>query len=187
QKSATLLAAQVAQVVSVVEDFAGGRTDQAEQQARQCGLTTTAFPDNGGDPRRAFNGEREIVEGDGDALIDQSTAKSFGDFASLEQCGHAASVCVRSSYRWQATHRPVRTSTRRGSSIEQRGIACGQRGWNEQPVGGSSSEGARPGMPRKVPFSSSEGRLAISSCVYGCSGSATTSPTGETSTSRPAY
>ena len=49
-------------------------------------------------------------------------------------------------------------------------MARGQRGWNAQPGGGLSSDGGKPGMPRRTAFSSSDGRLAISSWVYGCIG-----------------
>ena len=52
---------------------------------------------------------------------------------------------------------------------------------------GPATVAGRPGMPRNVPFCSNDGRLAMSSCVYGWSGCVKMSRTGETSTNFPAY
>ena len=55
------------------------------------------------------------------------------------QCAdHAASL------RWQALRWPGATSRNTGCSTLHRSIACGQRGWKWQPVGGFSGEGISP-------------------------------------------
>src|SRR5436309_611575 len=81
-----------------------------------------------------------------------------------------AGLISSQSYRWQATERCGRASCGAGTSIEQRGMTFGQRGWNTHPEGGLSNDGGAPGIPRRTPFTSSDDRLDIRSCVYGCIG-----------------
>jgi hypothetical protein len=48
------------------------------------------------------------------------------------------------SFKWQALVWPVASVRSAGCSTLQRGMACGQRGWKAQPVGGRSGEGNSP-------------------------------------------
>ena len=48
------------------------------------------------------------------------------------------------AYSQQAAHWPSARSKRGGSSVRQRSIAFGQRGWKRQPAGGAISEGGSP-------------------------------------------
>src|SRR5262245_30752021 len=45
----------------------------------------------------------------------------------------AATLPFPASYKWHATRWPGETSCSRGSTLEQRGIASGQRVWKRQP------------------------------------------------------
>src|SRR3546814_614492 len=77
-------------------------------------------------------------------------------------------------YRWQSTRcggvpgaaSPVR-SVVLGASIAQRGMACGQRGWNRQPGGGCSGLGMSPGstMRARLRAGSGCGIAEMSACV----------------------
>ncbi len=51
--------------------------------------------------------------------------------------------------------------------MTQRSKARGQRARKAQPVGRSSSEGGNPGIPLRVPLTSSDGRLLIRSLAVG--------------------
>src|SRR5690606_19845124 len=62
------------------------------------------------------------------------------------------------SYSQQAAHWPSARSKRGGSSVRQRSMAWGQRGWKRQPVGGAMREGGSP-----VPVSSRSASAATRS------------------------
>ena len=82
------------------------------------------------------------------------------------------------------------SSTRRSrDSQPQPAIASGQRGWNEQPSGGSAASGISPrGRSRGTIRSGSGSGIALSSAlVYGCRGLAKISSVGPISTIRPRY
>src|SRR5205807_1736855 len=127
--------------------------------------------------------QRNIVDGDRVALRQQAPTKDPCNVLGFQEAAHG---CI-GSYRWHATQRSGLTSSRTGTSTEQRGITCGHRGWNMQPVGGASNDGVSPGMPRKSSFVSRFGRLLMSNLVYGCRGSLKIPRTGPTSTSLPPY
>ncbi len=50
------------------------------------------------------------------------------------------------SFRWHAERWPGAISRKPGASAAQRAMACGQRGWKWQPVGGLSGDGISPLM-----------------------------------------
>ncbi len=66
-----------------------------------------------------------------------------------------------------------------GLSRRQRSLACGQRGWNVQPGGGSSGLGTSPATAvRASPVISRSGTASSSMRVYGCCGLAKSSRVG---------
>src|SRR5947209_1083624 len=90
-----------------------------------------------------------------------------GKVLSPVSAGASASVLCSQ----QAAPCPASTGNVGGSSAEQIGIACGQRGWKRQPVGGLTSDGGAPAAPSQG-FSSlcGSGAALSSSWVYGCCG-----------------
>ena len=90
-------------------------------------------------------------------LRQQPAAKDSGDVLALP-AAHAHALHAP-SYRWQATQRSGRTSSRTGCRPNSACMTCGQRGWNMQPGGGVSSDGVSPGMPWKSSFVCRVGRL----------------------------
>ncbi len=75
-----------------------------------------------------------------------------------------------------------------GISALHRAFACGQRGWNVQPVGGFSGFGTSPATGvRDLPVMFRSGTASSSMCVYGCRGVAKIVRLGASSTTRPRY
>ena len=66
----------------------------------------------------------------------------------VEAFGHAATawwwIGMTERCRWHATDRPADSSTSGGSSWRHTSIACGQRGWKRQPLGGRITLGTSP-------------------------------------------
>ncbi len=85
--------------------------------------------------------------------------------------GRATAASAPSATAWQATLPPPGTGRSCGSSVRQRPLAYGQRGWNVQPGGGSSGFGTSPATAvRATPVSPRSGTAASSIRVYGCCG-----------------
>src|SRR5687768_8770871 len=153
------------QVLATIEDLAGSGGDQPEEEAHQRRLAAPALADDGGHRRcRAADREREIFQRDGFRLVDETRTENLAYTLRFEQRGHDA------SYRWQAARWPGWISRRGGIATLQRSMTYGQRGWKGQPAGGLSSEGGEPAIAWRSSLPSSDGRLAISSWVYGWSG-----------------
>ncbi len=72
-----------------------------------------------------------------------------------------------------------------GWSVAQTCIACGQRGWNRQPGGGSHQVGRRARDGVQLLGRTARSSSCSSACVYGCCGSANISRTGPCSTISP--
>src|SRR5205085_11437744 len=127
---------------------------------------------------------REAVERGQVALREESAAEALRDLARLQQGRHEAI----SSKRWQAaTWAEPLTGRVSGTRRAQTSRACGQRGWNRQPGGGSSSPGGSPGIARGMRRSRIEGSEEISARVYGWVGARKISRTVPISATRPAY
>src|SRR5689334_10516621 len=88
---------------------------------------------------------------------------------------------------WQATLAPWKASSA-GRSARHLSRACGQRGLNVQPVGGSSGFGTSPATGvRGLPLISRSGIALSSMRVYGCSGRSKSVFVSAISTMRPRY
>ena len=98
------------------------------------------------------------------------------EFSCAGSCNQQAAVCFSS------------TRNAGGASVEQIGMAYGQRGWNRQPDGGCTREGGAPAAPSHALRSASGSGAALkSSFVYGCAGEFVMLSAGPTSTTLPAY
>src|SRR5690606_21858351 len=121
-------------------------------------------------------------------MLDQ--ALYFEDHvALLRHANLTFATCPSSDTFRYATLWPARPfSSSAGSCRLQCSSASGQRGWNRQPLGGSTRLGGVPGMDTMGARSAyMSGNAWTRPCVYGWRGFVNTSSTGPYSTMRPAY
>jgi hypothetical protein len=75
------------------------------------------------------------------------------EFSCAGSCNQQAAVCFSS------------TRNAGGASVEQIGMAYGQRGWNRQPDGGCTREGGAPAAPSHALRSASGSGAALRSSL----------------------
>src|SRR5215470_3743561 len=179
-------------VLALERDFARGRLDQSQDRAARRGLAAAGLAHQ---PERlaAHDVERHVVHrvhardlAREEAATDREVLLEIAD---LEE-----GLChgVASQYRKQATLWPGRTSLSGGVFSKCMGFASAQRGAKRQPgFSGPRRVGTVPGIGSSffllVAATSIRGMERNSPCVYGCSGSLKSSPTGASSTTCAPY
>src|SRR5262245_19417929 len=179
-------------VLALERDLARGRLDQSQNGATGRGFTATRLAHQ---PERlaGHHIERHVVHrvhprhlAREQAATDREVLLEVPDLE--ERLWHG----VASQYRKQATLWPGRTSLSGGVLSKCMGLASAQRGAKRQPgFSGPRRVGTVPGIGSSffllVAATSMRGIERSSPCVYGCSGSLNSSPTGASSTTWAPY
>src|SRR5438552_4781161 len=179
-------------VLALERDLTGGRLDQAEDRAARGGLAAARLADEA-QRLAGHDVERHVVHRVHTRHLAREQAATdrevLLEVANLEErLWHG----VASQYRKQATLWPGRTSLRGGVFSKCMGLASAQRGAKRQPgFSGPRRVGTVPGIGSSfclfVAAMSMRGIERSSPCVYGCSGSLNSSPTGASSTTWAPY
>src|SRR5206468_8288749 len=144
---AQIVAAELADILTVENDLAVGRLDQAQHAASGRRLAAAGFADEA-ERLAAVDRERDPIDGINAADLTRQQAAVHGEIflqaADAEQgLGHAVPPnCV--SPRWQAMRWPGAISRSSGSLSVQTLMAWRQRGAKRQPTGGLIRIGTEP-------------------------------------------
>src|SRR5947199_2231158 len=179
-------------VLALEGDLARGRLDQSQDRAAGGGLAAARLAH---EPQRLarHDVERHVVDGvDPRHLAREETAADREVLLEVLDLEEGLCHGVASQYRKQATLWPGRTSLSGGVLSKCIGLASAQRGAKRQPgFSGPRRVGTVPGIGSSffllVAATSLRGIERSSPCVYGCSGSLNSSPTGASSTTCAPY
>src|SRR5262245_26184599 len=188
------LARQGGNVLALENDAAGGRIDQAQDQAPDRGFAASGLAD---EAQRLPSLQRERDAVDGLDLGNRALQQAATHREVLFEVADCQELSVRHAARTSATLRQAAwcvgapaTGASAGCCCRQAAMAKLQRGAKAQPRIGSRNDGTMPGISlRRLTRARALPRAmeASSPRAYGCAGRANSCATGASSTLRPAY